>query len=242
MSNSKKNKSSQQGSRKTTNTSRKSNTDGNVALSLQSVRLPPFKQLNFIMPDKLQTRLSWNGIQSLVVTTGNASAAYRYRPTAAYDIDPLLGTTAMPGYGELAQFYGSYRVVQSRLNVQICSPTTGTASCVIVPLNQDPGASPTIGTIRGWAASPYNRYKIVPASGSPPTIFDETMSTEKMFGTKAVYFDDNFASLTNTVPTNNWFWGVGVLLPVAVGGNQGYTLLVKVEVDVEFFNRNFLVA
>jgi len=219
---------------------RRETTDGNASLAVQNLHLPKFKKLSLIMPDKLQTRLVWSGIQQITVASG-FHTSYRYMPSAAFDVDPALGSTAMPGYGELAQFYGSYRVVQSTIKVQIVSPTTGTASAVVLPMNQDPGATPSFATVAAYPGSPYSQYKIVPASSAPPTTFEMTMSSEKIFGSKAVYFDDAFSALTNAVPSNNWYWAIGIITPTSVT-SQGYTLMVKLEVDVEFFNRNFLIS
>lgn len=221
---------------------RKDTTDGNVSIPSSTQRLQPFKQLSLIISDKLQTRLSWSGVQNLIVPAGSATAAYRFRPTAAYDVDPALGSTAMPGYAELSALYASYRVVQSRLRVSLVSPTSGTATAVCVPMNEDIGASPTALVIDSLVGTPYNQYKVVPAAGGPPANFDILMSTEKMFGSKAVYFDDAFASLVSTIPANNWFWVVALILPAIVGGAQGYTFMVRLDIDVEFFQRRFLLA
>lgn len=228
--------------RKNSKKVKRETTDGNTSLSNSIQRLRPFKQLALVISDKFQTRLTWSGVQSLTVPLGAAHAAYRFRPTAAFDVDPALGSTAMPGYAELSALYASYRVVQSRLRVSLVSPTSGTATCVCVPMNEDIGASPTYGVISSLVGTPYNEYRVVGAAGSPPSNFDLTMSTEKIFGSKAVYFDDAFASLVSTIPANNWFWVVALILPAVVGGAQSYTFMVRLDIDVEFFQRRFLLA
>jgi hypothetical protein len=177
------------------------------------------------------------------VSIAASHTAFRYRPSAAYDVDPVLGSTTMPGFTELAGIYNSYRVTKSKFRFEIVSNDARTGSVVLIPLNTDPTGAPGATTVESWPMNPYRVYKMIPPTGARPVILEKTMSTEKIFGSKAVYFDDNFMSLTNTIPNNNWFWAVGIHSPVPIATTAwSCTSLIVITIHVEFFNRKELLS
>lgn len=213
-------------------------TDGVAAESNALLRLP--RSVSNIMPDRYYTRLRYYGSQNLTIAAGAAGVARRWQPSGAYDIDPLLGSTATPGFAEFAAFYDQYRVTVSRIRVEISNTSTTPCQATVVPLNADPGASPTLNTIQSWPNQSYAKVVQVPGIGAPPVRMDCEMSTEKIFGSKQVYFDDNFMSLTNTVPTNNWFWAVGLATNAFVGSATTYDVAIYIDIGCEFFARKQL--
>lgn len=214
--------------------------DGVMAQSNALTSLP--KSVSSIMPDRLYTTLKFFGYGNLTIPIGAATFGYRYRPTAAFDIDPSFGSTATPGFSELAAFYSNYRVTSSKFKVEATNQSTAQGALItMVPLNQDPGASPAVGVVNSWIEQPYSVVKSLGLAGSPPTILEKTMSTEKIFGSKMVYFDDNFTSLTTTNPTNNWYWGLGVITPAVVATTPVLiNTLIEIYIGVEFFSRKVL--
>lgn len=218
--------------------------DGNFAEDLTSVRLKVHRPLALIMPDKIFTKLKYSGTKLFTVAIGTQVIAYRFRPTSAYDIDPLLGGTSMPGFVELQNLYSSYRVSSSTLKVEANSvDATRASTIVVVPLNNDPGAAPTQATVQSWVANPYAIYKANGTAGASTTSIRHRMSTEKIFGSLSVYFDDNFASLVTTSPVNNWYWAVGIITPAAIATTAyNINVLTDLEMDVEFFNRVPLIT
>jgi hypothetical protein len=180
-----------------------SQTDGNRSTPNQITRIP--RTVDLLFPDRLQLRLEYNGVGAQTVSIAASHTAFRYRPSAAYDVDPVLGSTTMPGFTELAGIYNSYRVTKSKFRFEIVSNDARTGSVVLIPLNTDPTGAPGATTVESWPMNPYRVYKMIPPTGARPAILEKTMSTEKIFGSKAVYFDDNFMSLTNTIPNNIGF-------------------------------------
>jgi hypothetical protein len=175
---------------------------------------------------------------SLAATT---AGGVRYTPSNAYDLDPSLGSTASPGFTELAAFYSTYRVTCSYIVVRFADPSTIIPiSCVVLPLNIDPGGSPSIATIISWRSNPYARVGTT-ISGAPLAELKNFMTTNKIFGNDMTFFDDNFASPTNGAPTNNWFWGIGVYSQANIATNP-VRLDVQISVGVEFFNRKELLG
>lgn len=228
--------------KKRMNKNRRNNTqvDGLNAQSNALTKLP--RSVTNIVPDRMYTKMFFRGYGSLAIPLLSTATGARYRPTSAFDVDPLLGSTATPGFSEWAAFYSNYRVTSSRAQFRFNNTSTVQgAMCVLVPLNVDPGASPGVATINTYIENPYCKVKTMGLSGSPSVTLTSSMSTEKIFGSKMVYFDDNFQSLVTTNPTNNWYWAVGVLSPLApVGSPQLINVYIDIEMGIEFFSRKIL--
>jgi len=214
--------------------------DGVPGLEVNALTRLPLTVSN-IMPDRLYTRLTYNGSKAFVTLTGASQVAYRWTPSAAYDIDPLLGSTTTVGYTEISAFYNNYRVLASTLKIQSATQATVGCTAVILPLNADPGATPSNAVVASWFNNPYNKRAVMRTAGSPTRVISRKMSTEKIYGSKTVYFDDNFASLTNTVPNNNWYWAVATVYSGAVAANQTVLIEVDITIDVEFYSRKVLL-
>jgi hypothetical protein len=210
-----------------------------------------FRGLSTIMPDRFVTRLTYNGQKLLTITSGNVFTAYRWYPSALFDVDPLLGSTTVVGFSELSNFYYYYRVLASRFTCAVASnyiaQGTGalaatSTSFVVVPLNADPGSSPSQATVDSWFNNPYNKHRLIGAPGSRPEKFVSKMSTEKIFGSKMVYTDDNFASLVSTIPNNNWYWACAVRSTTAApASGYTYSFQTDMEFDCEFYSRKPLL-
>jgi len=223
--------------------SRLDRNDGNIAAPYGATRLPYFRPLVLAVPDKMFTRLKYSGFGNATINVGSIITTRRYRPTAVYDVDPSLGSTATPGFAELAALYGSYRVARSHIKLQVSPCNSNGLSLVVLPLNVDPGSSPSNATVQSWPMNPYAKYKLLAGTGGPVSTIQHVMSTEQIFGSKAVYFDDNFASLVSTNPINNWYWVIGFINNSTVSGSAiQIGFLTEIEMDVEFFNRTELLS
>lgn len=210
------------------------NVQGNSKLSLP-------RQVTSIISDRLMTRLTYKGMQNLQIALGNVHVARRWQPSAAYDVDPLLGSTTMVGFSEMALLYGNYRVVRSHVLFRVCNTSTQPIEMILIPLNTDPGSTPTLATVDSWVNNAYGKVKLVPAIGAPPVTIKHSMSTEKIYGSKMVYFDDNFAALVNAIPVNNWYWALALRAPAAVTVAQTFVIEIDFFMDVEFYSRRNLL-
>jgi hypothetical protein len=178
-------------------------------------------------------------------TLGNFSLAaalganYRWRPSAAFDVDPALGGTSMAGFAEMASQYATYRVYGSKITVTLPNPsTTLPVTLIVVPLNADPTNAMSAANIIACVGNPYAKTKCCGLLGSPPAKISMEMQTRVIWGDAAVLSDHNFSSLVTTVPANNWFWNVCVYSAAVIATPLVAT--VEIEVDVEFFDRPFL--
>jgi hypothetical protein len=175
------------------------------------------------------------------VLTTNTFANYRYRPTAAFDVDPALGGTSMAGFAELSAFYQTYRVSKSSIKVTLINPSaTLPVTLIVLPMNADPTNSFGVANIIASMGNPYASSKTSGTEGSRPPVVSSSMTTKQIFGDAEVLFDHNFTALVNTVPNNNWFWNVCVLSPAVIA--TAVYAIVEIEVDCEFYDRNFLPA
>lgn len=212
--------------------------DGNAGLPLANQRIMS-RPLEVQFPDKLRVTLSFTEFIQQSIAIGNNNTTQRFRPTNAFDVDPVLGSTAVPGFTEMAALYSTYRVVASSIKLEtVQNGTQSMVSSVVVPLNADPGASPSATVVQSWFSTFHSKRAGLANLGGPVAIIRNEMTTERIFGTKAVYFDDNFSAPVSGGPTNNWFWAIGwVSGGNAVGSAIVVTGNVEIRLDVEFFNR-----
>jgi hypothetical protein len=168
------------------------------------------------------------------------SQAFRFSPSNAFDVDPLLGGTNMSGFTEMSSLFSTYRVLDSTIKVETTNPsTTQPVVSFLAPVNVDPGAAPSAAYILSIKEQPYSTAKSIGLLGAPLATIGSKMSTERIFGSKAALFDDAFAAPVTGSPANNWFWVIGLyafnVIPAAIFST------VTIDVDVEFFNRKILL-
>jgi len=146
-----------------------------------------FRSLSLVFPPRMNVKLKYWGIQVLSLAAAT-NANYRWRPTAAFDIDPALGGTSMAGFAELAGFYASYRVVSSRIKVTLANPSVlGTITMIVLPMNADPTNSFSAANVIASVGNPYAKTKLVGLLGAPPTVIQNVMTTTKIFGDPSVF-------------------------------------------------------
>jgi len=208
---------------------------------MMAVALPNNRMFN--MPDRMVTELVFYTRLQVLIPTGSQSAAYRWRPTNAFDIDPTVGSTAAAGFTEFAAFYTSYRVLGSSIVVSTQNPSsTLAASMVVVPLNLDPTGTPSATVINSWASNSYGKHKLIGFSGALATTLKCSISTEKIYGSLTSRFDDNFIGLTSgsVAPANNWFWALGLIADGVLGSNLPISVETTIKIRCEFFDRKQL--
>jgi hypothetical protein len=184
--------------------------------------------------------LKFFGVGTATIGTLAQSLGYRYRPTYAFDIDPVIGGSVPGGYNQMATLYNTYRVNKSRITLKISNQSTQGASICVFPTLADPGASPSFATVAEWFSNPYCKTKTIGTNGSPAVILTSEMSTEKLLGSKTVLFDDGWAAAVNNGPARNWFWAVGYLTGAAPATAMVFYVETNVEIDVEFYERKVL--
>lgn len=209
---------------------------GYTAIQSLRVRTP-----GAICPDRMFVKLRYyDSTTSGASNVGNNALSFRYRPSAAYDINPLLGTTAMAGFNELAALYGKYRVHASKISMYMTNQEDFSCVATLLPLNEDPGAAPGLAVIQGWQMQPFSQRKVMAAKGGMDKItFSRYISTKKLVGSNAVKYESDYSSIVSSVPNDNWYWVIGV----TTMGTNVFTTGAGVEFDVnitcyiEFYDR-----
>jgi hypothetical protein len=217
---------------------KKKQTDGIDTMSNKLTKIP---RTIAIMPDRYYCLMRYTDFSADTIGATGQFFNRRFRPTNAFDIDPLLGGTSMPGFIEFSALYASYRVTWSKCRVRI-SPGGGALPTLItlVPLNIDLGSSPSVAALTSLPDQAYAKSKVAGAIGSPTITLETEMSTEKIYGSKAVYFDDSFSSVVTGGPANNWFWNISGLITSAASAASTFYVETSLDVGIEFFDRKQL--
>lgn len=195
-----------------------------------------------VAPNSVLVRLTWIDTNTQINNSGSNFVSKRYRVNGTYDLDPLVGGTAVAGFNEWAAIYHRYRVVSARIDSFLANLDSNFVQAVMLPLNVDPGSTPTIGQIQSWPMQPFSKTTQLSARGGMDrSKLSMTVSIPKFSGVKGAIYDDSFTSIINTVPTNLVFVALGFL---SLGGNftSGIAATTTVSMDVEFFERNELTV
>jgi len=141
---------------------------------------------------------------------GVAFANVRFEPTFCYDVDPVVGSTAMPGFAEYAGLYRFYRCIFSRLTVHFSSADANPITVYICPMNFDPTANSV--NYQNYLSNPNSKIGILGlAQGNGKVSLHHHAGTDKFAGSRWVGDSDSYCALSAgaAAPANNWFWVVG---------------------------------
>lgn len=190
-----------------------------------------------IVPDTVRTKLRFWKAFAVNLSAINYSGV-RFRPSAAFEPDPL--TSDQPrGFTEWSNFYSSYKVSGSQCKLEVINPSNVTpVQACLLPVNLDPGASPSSGAVTGSIEQPFARRKMVSLVGGPLTTINHSMTTEKLFGNPMTKYDENFTALVTGVPVNNWYWFVTFYSLAVIPG--GIVAHIFIDIDVTFYDRKRL--
>lgn len=181
---------------------------------------------------------------TLMTNVGNSNTNVRYRPTAAYDVDPILGSTATLGFAEYAAFYRFYRVHGfayhvTFTNLEASAPIT--AYCF--PSQLDPGTNVIYTTASEWMGNPYFKSRQVsPKGGMDRATIRGYVGLKKFIGSKTANYDDNYAATTASSPANNIYLAVGALSQASAFTAAGVAFQFKVTMYCEFYERLSLTS
>lgn len=89
------------------------------------------------VPARVNRTLKFNKT-SFFLQAGFQFSNIRFNPTFAYDIDPTIGSSAMPFFGELGLMYRYYRVNWFRAKVKFSNKDNAPKTVYLCPTNFDP--------------------------------------------------------------------------------------------------------
>lgn len=82
-----------------------------------------------------------------------ASTSVRYKTTMAYDIDPNVGSTAMPGFTELTALYGGYRVLGYTADIVFANQEAFDVTAYALTVAADPGANVSVAVAQSYLSN-----------------------------------------------------------------------------------------
>jgi hypothetical protein len=186
------------------------------------------------MPDRLRTTLTFNKSFTLI-NAGVAFGNQRFRPTYTYDVDPVLGSSAVPGFTELSALYGSYRVNWFRTIAAFSNQESFAEQVYMIPTSYDV-------TINNPAYQSYlsNRRCVKtllgPLTGSGIGHLDSGRIGVDEFGGVAQNMSSDAtvgSTLMATSPTENIFYAIGFEGP-QVSVNGIFTTMT-IYINIDFF-------
>jgi hypothetical protein len=163
-----------------------------------------------------------------------------FKPSDAFDIDPVLGSTALPGFAEFAGFYDRYRVVGAKIQVEAITDSLGAPVMLTFMASNRILSAVSITDFVHWRGNPLGKSKTLPSRSGPVTAIERHYSTEEVYGSKEVYYESEFSGPTTGSPVNNWYLYIVNYQFPAASATTTY-VNITIEPEVEFFERKVLV-
>jgi hypothetical protein len=192
------------------------------------------RQLGWCAP-RYRCSLRYHG-NITINNAGFTAANVRYIPTFAYDVDPTVGSTAMPGFTELGTLYRVYRVNGAQISCSFSNREAFPVEVYVSAVNSDPGANYSVGTAQTYCAQRTSKsMEIGPLTGNGIGTLKDRQLTSRFGGAVNTLTTDFYVGTTGgTAPSNNWYWTVGVI-SVPSNLSAGVQLRVVMDIDLEFF-------
>lgn len=174
-------------------------------------------------------------IRGTLATVGTAIAK-RYTPNAAYDVDPVLGSTSTPGFAEYAALYTYYRVEKFKVHLTITNLDNLSISLYTTASNTDPGTAGT--NYNGYAQSAFGRtFELAPFySGRGTQTINQTVPVAKVLGMSPAQAD-SFRAVTTSIPTDLVYWGFGIYSNSGANFANGVGYTGYFEMQCRFYSR-----
>lgn len=164
-----------------------------------------------IMPPSLVTELVFfSTLHSPLNNAGATYASVRLRPSSAFDVDPTLGGTSMPGFNEIAGLYGRYRMVRFRAEAVGVNNEDFPVNFMVFASNFDLGNNYSL--VQSMVGNSFARYKYLSPRGGMDraTIRTPWWTAPEILGTEAPMLDTDFSATISASPVNNTYVNFGI--------------------------------
>jgi hypothetical protein len=211
--------------------SRESSAIGFTQKEPESVNLSRF----WILPNNIRNKMRYITRSTLLNLVGN-SASRQFSANGLYDIDPLLASTAMPGFTELMNIYQNYRVVSCRVKGFFSNNEARpmTLNVTFTGINSY--------VTNNFIASQYGnkfskQYQIGAKGGEDTCAFENQVNNAALFGSTAYWGDvTQFLGTGATNPTTPLNVNLACAAFDAAFVNLGVSFNLEMEYVVEFSN------
>lgn len=193
-----------------------------------------------VMPVEFDTKLKYI-VQDVVTNVGGVAASIKFR-TEAYDVDPALASTAMPGFVEFAGFYARFRTLAMRYKFSAANQEAFPLT-VIHGFSNSSIASGSL-TIP-FAGNPLFHTSILgPATGQCRGIYSQKATVVKIAGTAQPLYDDLYTGSTTSATmatAGTCYCNFGIISNAALTA-LGVLVTVEVELTIRFYRPNFIAS
>jgi hypothetical protein len=184
--------------------------------------------------DSLDVKLRYP-IRGTLATVGTVISK-RYTPNAAYDVDPVLGSTSTPGFAEYAALYTYYRVHSYTIKIKFSNLDNLGISLYIVHSNTDPGTGGT--NYHNYAQSAFGKtFELAPFySGTGSVTVRQTIQVHKLLG-MPILQADSFRSVTTSIPSDLVYMGFGIYSNAGTNFSNGVSFTGTITMHTRFYSR-----
>lgn len=192
---------------------------------------------NVAAPDQMDVPLRFRSEFALL---GVGLGVRSFTPNAAFDVDPLLGSTETYGFDEYAALYSYYRVISYSYDIRVTNCNTTTPSPIyVLNTNTDPSLAGTRFDL--YSTNPHCKTDLLaphPGARSSRT-FKGRHQVSTILGAAVVEYEDNYRSLTTAVPADLVWLTIAAETIAVSGGTSSVNLgvIVDVVMNVRFYGR-----
>jgi hypothetical protein len=191
------------------------------------------------IPPRMTTTLTYSSIVNITNVLATA-ANVRYDPSFCYDVDPILGSTAMPFFSELAGLYRYYRCLSARIVVEAVNRETFPSVLYVTPVNFDPGANYSAVTAANYLSNPLARSTpLSPITGNSRGTIRNYFRISDFSGSKWTGDVDLYSARadgTGGSPVNTAWFTVGIRSDGGLyGANGGVFCNITIHIEICFF-------
>lgn len=204
------------------------------------VGTPLYKSVRPVMPQEYDTVLKYI-VQDVVTNAGGTRASIQFR-SEAYDVDPALASTAMPGFVEFAGFYARYRPIAMKYKFSAANQEAFPVTIIHGFSNASIASGSLVITYGG---NPLMHTSILgPLTGMNTRTFSQKKSVVQIAGTQQALFDDLYTGSTAsatlaTAGTSYCYFGV---ISNAALTAAGVLVTVEIDLHLRFYRPNFLLS
>jgi len=195
------------------------------------------------MPPSLVTNLVFMDTNHSPLNNAGATfASVRFRPSSAFDVDPTLGGTSMPGFNEIAGIYGRYRMLSFKAQVIATNLEDFPVNFIVFASNFDLGNN--YSQVQSMFGNSFSRYKYLSPKGGMDraTIRTPWWKTEHIVGTDAVNVDTDFTATISASPVNNTYLNIGLWTGNSTALVSGVGMQMVLTAQYRFYENFHLVT
>jgi hypothetical protein len=200
------------------------------------------------MPSEVDVTLPYSNYFNL--TSPATLVATKYlNSNGAYDVDPLLASTATQGFAEWAAFYTYYRVIGYTYDIEVNNANNIPVIFTILNSNTSLGLSTGIGTsvdLYPYSNNPLAQSKLLSHAYNTHGYhrFKKSLTILEVVGSAAPETEDNYRGTAAANPVDLTYICMGVTSPE---GGTNYpsnivSAVVRLQLHIRFYDRKQLTT